>query len=442
MVTPMASLLAWFPTGVDLSDAEFRRRHRLLLVLLWAHVPFLLAVALINARPLDQAAASIGAVAALALAASSVRHRVAASCAASIGLLAGSAGLIQISGGAIEAHFHIFVILVFVSLYQDWRALGITIAFTVVHHIGVSLVDPHGAFNHHAAQAQPVLWALLHAGFVVAEVVGIVLFWKVTEQAQTEARRAAEEIAARDRAAAEADHRALAARTEEAARVEAELARRGLAAERARHAAGQLEATMGGVNAGMRTVAGGIDQLGDSITAITTAVDLATSVTAQAVDRARTADQTVTQLGASSAEVGGVLDVISRIADQTNLLALNATIEAARAGDAGRGFGVVATEVKELARQTTEAAVSISRMIAAIQTDAGATTADLQAVVATIGEIDELQERVVRAVAEQTEATSAINRETSRLAGETHAAGAIATELVAAAEVDLTTAAP
>jgi hypothetical protein len=424
----MANVLAWLPTGVDLTDDEFRRRHRLILVLLWAHVPFLVVLGLVVGRPVGQILMGLAPLTVLALLASTLTGRTAAACTASLGLLAGSAALIQLSGGAIEAHFHIFVILVFVALYQDWRALGITIAFTVVHHIGVSLIDPHGAFAHHAAQQTPILWALIHAGFVVAEVVGILLFWKVTEEAQDAARRSAEEIVERDAAEARAEHdRELA----DAARLAAELSRRAEAGALAREAAGQLESTMDGVQRGVRSVAEGIEQMAGSFTAITSTVAQATTVTSQAVERARTADRTVTQLGASSAEVGGVLDVIRKIADQTNLLALNATIEAARAGDAGRGFGVVATEVKELARQTAEAAVSISGMIDAIQADATATAADLSAVVGTIGEIDQLQDHVVEAIAEQTRAAAAISQETALVAGETGSASVLASDLAA-----------
>jgi methyl-accepting chemotaxis protein len=272
---------------------------------------------------------------------------------------------------------------------------------------------------------------------VVAEVVGILLFWKVTEQAQDEARRAAGEIAERDRQAAEAERDTLARLADEAVRAEAELDRRNEVGVQVRETAGHLEATMEGVRSGVHSMTGGLDQMNGSITAITAAVSLATTVTAQAVERARTADRTVTQLGASSEEVGGVLDVIRKIADQTNLLALNATIEAARAGEAGRGFAVVATEVKELARQTADAAVSIARMVEAIRTDATATAADLESVVGTIGEIDHLQDQVTRAVAAQLEAAESISGETARVARETDTAGALATELAAAVSAQL-----
>ena len=82
---------------------------------------------------------------------------------------------------------------------------------------------------------------------------------------------------------------------------------------------------------------------------------------------AQNADQLVGQLSSGASRIGDVVKLIRAIAEQTNLLALNATIEAARAGEAGRGFAVVASEVKTLASQTAKATEEIATQIGAIQ---------------------------------------------------------------------------
>ncbi|GHG72135.1 hypothetical protein GCM10010919_24140 [Alishewanella longhuensis] len=88
--------------------------------------------------------------------------------------------------------------------------------------------------------------------------------------------------------------------------------------------------------------------------------------------------QAINELSQQSSNIGEVLDVIKSIADQTNLLALNAAIEAARAGDAGRGFSVVADEVRALAFRTQESTGKIEQLIGSLQQKAEASVTNMQ----------------------------------------------------------------
>ena len=102
------------------------------------------------------------------------------------------------------------------------------------------------------------------------------------------------------------------------------------------------------------------------------------------------------------------VDRIDRIADSRFLLALNATIEAARAGDAGRGFSVVAGEVKQLANQTSAATREIASHIGAVQRATGGTVAAIGSIAVTIEQMSIVSDTILAAIGEQKQASAAI----------------------------------
>jgi len=99
---------------------------------------------------------------------------------------------------------------------------------------------------------------------------------------------------------------------------------------------------------------------------------------ARIADRVRESAKTMQSLGSRSDQIGEIIGTIEDIADQTNLLALNAAIEAARAGEQGRGFAVVADEVRALAERTTKATKEIGEMIKAIQLETKGAVASME----------------------------------------------------------------
>ncbi|HWC28016.1 MAG TPA: PAS domain S-box protein, partial [Solirubrobacteraceae bacterium] len=146
----------------------------------------------------------LAALAALAYAARR-RSRLAA-VAVSLGLITASALVVHVSGGVIEAHFHFFVMIVVLALYEDWVPYLLAAAYVIVHHGVTGALDPHAVYNHPDAIAHPWKWALIHGAFVTAAGVASVIAWRLNEsvraQAEASYRRARESeqaLAARER---------------------------------------------------------------------------------------------------------------------------------------------------------------------------------------------------------------------------------------------------
>ena len=85
----------------------------------------------------------------------------------SVGLITSSALLVHIWGGVIEGHFHFFVMIALLALYEDWFPFLLAAAYVVVHHGLMGALDPGGVYNHSDGCEHPWKWALIHGGFVV-----------------------------------------------------------------------------------------------------------------------------------------------------------------------------------------------------------------------------------------------------------------------------------
>jgi methyl-accepting chemotaxis protein len=172
-------------------------------------------------------------------------------------------------------------------------------------------------------------------------------------------------------------------------------------------------------SAGVQTVAAAAEELSTSIHEISRQVAQSAAITGKAVTDARRTDGIVQTLADGAQKIGDVVQLITTIAAQTNLLALNATIEAARAGDAGKGFAIVASEVKSLANQTTKATEEIAAQITHIQTATAEAVTAIGGISATIEEVSVIAAAIAAAVEEQGAATGEIARNVQQTAAST-----------------------
>lgn len=160
----------------------------------------------------------------------------------------------------------------------------------------------------------------------------------------------------------------------------------------------------------VETVAAAAEELSSSISEISRQVSQSTTLANQAVEESEDTNQRIKTLQGAVNDISQVVDLITDIAEQTNLLALNATIEAARAGEAGKGFAVVASEVKNLSHQTTKATEQILSQIQDVQGSTTDAVASIGSISERITEMSGITSTIAAAVEEQNAATQEIAR--------------------------------
>lgn len=181
------------PRGNTLPADEFDRRHRVILGLLWVHVPGLFVFAVARGYGVRHSLLEVVIIAAFAALAKLAwrrgRRRVSATL-TSVGLLSCSALLVHFWGGVIEAHFHFFVMIVLLTLYEDWVPFLTAALYVLLHHGIGGVIAPGSVYNHSDAIEHPWRWAGIHALFVTAAGAAGVVAWRQQERMRADLREA------------------------------------------------------------------------------------------------------------------------------------------------------------------------------------------------------------------------------------------------------------
>ena len=384
-------------------------------------------------------------------------------CCVGLGLMVMAAVHINQAEGIIEAHFGIFALLAVLTFYRDWLPIVVAAATIAIHHLLFQALQqqcfPVYLMNHHGD------WTMVfvHAFYVVMETAAL-LYLALHSQAE-----AVESQDMLDKMLTATTQLTDGASEGAQARMHVSLADRfdqflmqitGLVngVVRDSHGLGELSQELAtasdtlekGAKHQLTEIAqmtGSMQRMGDAMGHISVHVERAVAHACQAnaqitkgqesVNRAQLeitqlstsikgTNETVKVLAGQAEQIGTVLEVISSIADQTNLLALNAAIEAARAGEQGRGFAVVADEVRSLAQRTAISTREIKKIIEDLQqgsskavaamhdshqgvercvADSQQAAAMLRAVGIDISRIDEINGRIAKTTREQAAAS-------------------------------------
>ncbi|WP_080509921.1 methyl-accepting chemotaxis protein [Halorubrum saccharovorum] len=201
-VEKLREVLRYVPDGTSMPEEMWHGRHRNILLVVVAQVPFLIALGLyegteslvtgaqIPATPTWMLVAFVTTVlvtAALAMWAPLDRRKRAVLAAFSV--MTVSMALVKLSGGYIEAHFHFFVFAGVLALYEDWLPFGVGVAYVAVGHAAFSQIDASLVYNHAAAIENPVAWGGIHAAFVLGLVGALMVNWYSIEKSREEAQR-------------------------------------------------------------------------------------------------------------------------------------------------------------------------------------------------------------------------------------------------------------
>jgi signal transduction histidine kinase len=192
----MARVRALLPAGMGLPDDVWDRRHKGMVLLLSLNAMGLVIFGIVRGYGIAHTLGEAGIVGVAALVAWALRkNHIIASVVATLGLMTASGILVHFSHGSIEAHFHFFVMVTIIILYQHWVPFLLAIGYVVAHHAIFGLADPRSVFNHHAAIDNPVKWAVIHGLFILGATIAGLTVWKQNEALQGSYQEAARRLA-------------------------------------------------------------------------------------------------------------------------------------------------------------------------------------------------------------------------------------------------------
>ena len=320
----LRDVIRYTPDGKTIPDETWEKRHRNILLSLLAHIPFLLLLgsyegtesftgAQIPEIPLSTVLLRVGIVSVIALLAAypGFSRRIRTSL-ATVALAMSSAVLVYFSGGYIEAHFHFFVVMGIVAVYEDWVPFLVGIVFVAIQHGYFGFVMPEMVYNHDAAITHPFVWAFIHAAFVLMLAAALMTNWYSIERSREQAGQRLAEAEAAEEAKAEVE-----AKQREVERLNEHLEAKADAysATMARAAAGDLSARLDAdsESEAMVQIAEGYNEMMDEMETAVQDIQAFTQEVTAASEEANVGAEEVKQ---ASADVNESIQTISEGTDE------------------------------------------------------------------------------------------------------------------------------
>src|SRR6266851_1392195 len=191
-----ARLRKLLPQGGSLPREDWRRRHAGIMILLWVNVVAIpiYGIATGHLSLVHNVDSGVALAVLAALGAAPRLSRKLRTAFASLGLLSAAALLVHDSGGLIEAHFYFFVLIIVLTLYEDWMPFLLAVAFVLIHHGVLGTLEPRGVFDRPEEWADPWAWAAIHAAFVAAAGIAAIVAWRLNEDVRSEMRAAQRQL--------------------------------------------------------------------------------------------------------------------------------------------------------------------------------------------------------------------------------------------------------